>query len=359
MGQIIKRGNVWTIIYQHTAPDGTRKPKWESCKGLTWNQAKARLRDRETRDSRGEPVQESKITVSDYLAIWLDRIKGTIADSTWHEYQRAMRNHLLPAWGTLPLTRLQPGMIQDQYRAWGKRLAPKSVRNLHSLIHRALKQAVRWEYLFRNPADAVEPPKVLRPEIAMPTAEEARRLLKALYPREWYLPALICLGTGMRRSEALALQWKDYDAARGVLVVQRALSRIRDSDIRVKDTKSGRVRVIAIGAKLRRLLNWHRLRSPHTHPGDWICCHADGTHLSPTGLTRAFLRAASKLGFKANVHSLRHLHITALIEAGVPVKAVSERAGHSSVQITQDRYAHVIETIQQQAVIAAETLLGG
>lgn len=361
MGQIIKRHGTdyWTIIYQHTAPDGSRKPKWESCKGLNWNQAKARLRERETRDSRGEPVSESKATVAEYLALWLERVKGTIADSTHYIYTVNVRKQLAPAFGACQLARLQPGQIQDQYREWEKTLAPKSIRNLHNLLHRAMKQAVRWEMIFRNPVDLVDPPRVMRPEIIMPTPKQARAILRALYGTEWYLPALICLATGARRGEVLGLRWKDFDAGKRAIIIQRALSRTTDTGVTAKDTKSGRARKVKIGRKLRMLLVWHNRRSVHTAPGDYLCCKEDGTHLSLSGFSRAFSRIARKHGVEAGPHSLRHLHISSQFEARTPAKAISELAGHASVGITNDRYAHFGEMIQDEAAAVSDDLLGG
>lgn len=216
---------------------------------------------------------------------------------------------------------------------------------------------MRWKLRANNPAALVDPPKVERPNIQIAEPRQLREVLRAMQGREWYLPTLIGMMTGMRRGEVLALQWRDFDEAGGVLIVRRALARVRDSEVILKETKSGRVRTVAISPTLCRLLRWHRRRTEHTMPEDWICSKPDGRHLAPGGLTHAFTRAASKLGVPVSFHSVRHTQATELIAAGIPVKVVSERLGHSTVQITQDVYAHVLPHSQREAAAVADALM--
>ena len=90
---------------------------------------------------------------------------------------------------------------------------------------------------------------------------------------------------------------------------------------------------------------------------DLVCCHADGTPLSPRNVTKAFAALVRRLGFNIRLHDLRHTHISQLLAAGVNVKIVSERAGHASIVITLDRYAHLLPGMQDEAVARLDAAL--
>ncbi|OPZ81643.1 MAG: site-specific tyrosine recombinase XerC [bacterium ADurb.Bin429] len=143
------------------------------------------------------------------------------------------------------------------------------------------------------------------------------------------------------------------------IVSFQSASQLADDRVVVKGTKTDRVRVVLINASLAEALDRHRAATPHAQPTDWICGRADGSHHTPRHFTRYFERLATRLGLSITLHGLRHSHATTLIAAGVPVKAVSERLGHSTVVITQDIYAHVLPTMQDQAARAMEALWQG
>lgn len=248
--------------------------------------------------------------------------------------------------------KLQLDGSNRNYRDRG--LGAKAIKNIHGILHRALSQAVRWELLVKNPADSVDLPKQTRAKINSATPEELRRLMSAIDDTGvWRLPILIAIATGMRRGEVLGLQWQDFLPEKSTIIVQRALSQLSDDNVIVKGTKTDRVRVVLINPSLVEELNRHRTASRYNKPTDWVCAGPDGNHLVPRKLTRYFEGLVDRLGIDITLHGLHHSHATALIAAGVPVKAVSERLGHSTIVITQDTYAHVLPTMQIQA---AETM---
>ena len=242
----------------------------------------------------------------------------------------------------------------------GEALSSKTIRNIHALLHKALAHAMRWGLLTKNPADAVDLPRRIRPDINALTAEDLRRLLGAIeHAGKWRVPLLIAIGTGMRRGEMLALQWQDYRPEQRQLVVRRALSHISAKQIVVKGTKTGRVRVVTLNESLVTVLNHHRATTTHRQPEDWICGEEDGQHVNPHLLTIYFARLMRELGLKHTLHGLRHTHATALLAAGIPVKVISERLGHASVTLTQDVYAHVLPTMQREAAEKMEAIWRG
>lgn len=139
------------------------------------------------------------------------------------------------------------------------------------------------------------------------------------------------------------------------VAVQRALSHV-NTDTVVKRTKTDRTRVVMLNASLCQILAAHHAASPHAQETDWICGDAQGRHLLPRAFSKFFTKLAAQLQVTITLHGLRHTHATALILAGVPVKVVSERLGHATVDFTQDYYTHVLPTMQAPATALMESL---
>lgn len=359
MANAVKRGKVYYAVFEGPPkPNGDRNQVWRSCKGMNKKETLAYANEEERKVRLGTFIAHDQ-ALSAYFRDWLTQIEGTLAATTLSFYRIVVETHLIPEFGNTDIGKLTPLQIQKLYQRLLKTLAPKTVKNIHGTLHRALEQAVRWRLLTTNPADAVEPPKVVRRQISIAEDGQLAHVLNALKGREWYLPTLITLATGMRRAEVLGLQWQDFDEKQRVLIVRRSLVRITDKEIIEKDTKSGRVRIVAIPDALAQELLTHKAQFANTSPTDWICAKKDGGHLPPGGLSQAFHRAAKKLGYPLSFHSIRHTQATMLHMAGVPAKVVSERLGHATTQITQDTYAHVSQHMQRGAAdLVGQTFFG-
>jgi len=175
---------------------------------------------------------------------------------------------------------------------------------------------------------------------------------------KYRIPILIVLATGMRRGEVLGLRWEDFNSQKRVLAVRRSLSQTR-TGVSVKEPKSGRARAVMVPRFLVDELLRHReeqrrhkaiLRDDYTPDDGWVCADETGRPFAPKWLGNQFRRLARSANVDVTLHGLRHTQATVLIMSGVPVKVVSERLGHSTVNITQDIYAHVLPHMQEQAV---------
>ena len=208
--------------------------------------------------------------------------------------------------------------------------------------------------IIRNPADAVDAPKQSKTEIKIATPEAIGALLRAAHGTPYYMPIYIAAATGMRRGEVLGLQWSDFDVAQSALTVRRALCYVPPGNVFTKEPKNRRARVVPIPRDLVDALVEHHKARPGTL---FICTLEDGHVITPGALDEAFRRIRKRAKVSVSLHGLRHSQATLLINAGIPVKVVSERLGHSTVQITQDIYTHVMPHMQQQAVSVIEEML--
>jgi integrase len=373
MGSIYKKGNTWYIRYDvPRGIDRKRRQVAKACTGMTKKQAEHQLREIERQITRGAYQTPRQQTLGQFLDEWLTHVRGGLAASTFANYRGLVRAHIRPALGHYPLEKLMPLDIQRLYtelqragsnhHTKGQPLSAKSIKNIHSVLRKALAQVVRWRLLVQNPAEAVSLPRCTRPTTTALNPTELQRLMLAITPAEspWRIPLLIAIGTGMRRGEIRALQWQDFDPEQRLLVVRRALSPVTNSQIVVKGTKTGKIRVVALNDSLVQALNQHRDTTKFNTPRDWICCRENGDYHRPVSFSRDFTQLMGTLKLKITLHGLRHTHATALLAAGIPVKVISERLGHASVIITQDIYAHVLPTMQREAADVMENIwMGG
>lgn len=376
-GHIRKRGkNSWAIaIYVGRDDRGRPKYKWHTVRGGK-RQAEdecARLLNQLT---TGEYVEPTRTTVGDYLERWLnDYARTNVAGKTFERYAEIIQKHLIPALGHHRLAKVQPLHIQAYYslalqsgRKDGKGgLSAQTVLHHHRILKDALKQAVRWRLLARNPADAVEPPRPTDREMQVLDETQTALLLKHAQKKGLYIPILLAVTTGLRRGEILAARWGDLDLEAGTLAVCQSLEHTKAGGLVFKQPKTRRSRrVVALPTFVTEALRRHRAAQARLRlqagsayaDHDLICPRWDGNPRTPGAVTRSFTKLIAELSVpRVRFHDLRHSHATQLLRQEVHPKIVSERLGHSTVGITLDTYSHVIPGMQEEAAKRIDTAL--
>ena len=209
--------------------------------------------------------------------------------------------------------------------------------------------------LARNVAEAVEPPRPTRFQANTLGWDGVRTLLEAAQAGRYCDLLLVALLTGLRRSEILAVEWRDLDLEVGILSVNRSLVQLHTGDLVVGVPKNGKARTVYLPALaldcFRRMLE-RRMSEGPVESDALVFCHSDGSPWRPDTVTRAFGRLVAKIGLKGiRFHDLRHTHASLLLGEGVHLKVVSERLGHSGIGITGDLYSHVLPGLQQGAAV--------
>jgi integrase len=254
-----------------------------------------------------------------------------------------------------------------------RRLDPRTVNYVHTIVHRAFKDAVRWGRLVRNPADVADPPRggqksdgfqswdaaTLREFLAV--SSESGDRLHAL----WVLLAT----SGMRRGEALGLRWSDVDLDAGRLRVVQTVIQVR-SKVTIGEPKTARGRrPIALDAGTVAVLREHRrgsvehrmLVGPAFEDRGLVFHHPDGSSLRPDAVSAAFVRRVRAAGLpRLALKGLRHTWATLALERGIHPRVVQERLGHSTIAITLGIYSHVVPTLHDEAAqLVADLVLDG
>jgi integrase len=204
-------------------------------------------------------------------------------------------------------------------------------------------------------AEKAKPPRILQRRVTAPSVEAVRSVIEAAEDRDPRLAPLLMLAalTGMRRGELCALRWTDVDFERGELDVSRSLVVVRGG-VAEKGTKTHRFRIVALDVVGIALLQRHRAsvndwaqQAKAAVPEDaYVFSHAvDGSKpFRPDNVTGFFTRVRDSLGFHdVRLHDLRHFTATQLIGAGVDVRTVAGRLGHSDPSVTLRVYSHALE----------------
>src|SRR5215203_2343674 len=252
-------GKVTSYRGSYFAPDGKRRYVSAKRKG----DAERLLREAMTDADRGLTFDASNLTVSWYMTRWLeDFAKANLAPRTYHNYKLQIREHIIPAFGTMKLPKLDTPNIQALYTAKLRDgLKPSSVRYIHAVLHCALKKAVELRLIPRNPAASARPPKIRQEEVTPLDAEQSRVLLAAAKDDRFeclYILSLVC---GLRMGEALGLKWSDIDFEAGTLRVHRQVQRIREGGGLVfSEPKNASRRTIDLPQRPVEALRSHRRR---------------------------------------------------------------------------------------------------
>lgn len=280
---------------------------------------------------------------------------------------------MVPALGKRKLVSLRPDDLLKRYaRSRAAGMAPRSVRQMHAILHRALEQAVRWDYVRRNVADAVDAPAFPRFELTPPTPGEVARLIDAAAEHEDRLRALWCVAalSGCRQGELLGLRWQDVDLEAGVLHVRQTLIGLEGTLPRFGEPKTAHSRrTVTLSGEAVAALRDHRQRQlaerlalgPDYAEHDLVFAAPTGAPLRARSVTRAFNAALRRAGLREQTrfHDLRHAHATIMLQADVRPKSASARLGHSTIAFTMDLYTHALGALDQEAAERVQRAVRG
>jgi integrase len=341
----------------------------------------------------GTFVSPLRQTFGDFLTNdWLPTIQRELARSTWEDYERKVRNHVLPHLGRIPIQALDAVALNHFYthllehgRLLGSQspgLKPRTVRYVHTIVHAALDDAVRWRRIKLNPADQANPPSSSEskaPEMKAWTREQLLTFLELCKGDRYYHPWFFLATTGCRRGEALGVRWSDVNLAdvpahasirQECIPLTKPSGKGREGRL-VPRTKGDKPRVIELDTQTVAVLTAWKAKQERERElvgagyddRGLIFCRPDGNPYHPEAFSKSFDRRLRQASFAVlptiRLHDLRHTWATLALVAGVDIRMVSERLGHSNILITSNTYQHVIKGMQADAAQKVADLLFG
>lgn len=326
--------------------------------------ARAALQQLQDEVRAGAGEEAHTLAVATYLEEWLAG-KRALRPSTRKSYREHLDNHLLPHLGHYKLRELQARHIDQMLNSLasrrGESLSNGSLRRVHSTLRTALNAAVRRRLIPYNPANAVELPPTGYNEVTVWTAAEVATFLETTRSDSLFPLFHLVVVTGMRRGEVLGLRWQDVDLDRGLLTIRQQVVQLAGGlHVGPPKTKSGyrTVPVDAVTVEVLRAQRAAQERDREHWGGAWqesghVFTRANGTIMSPNLVTRRFRELSATAGLPIiRFHDLRHTSASIALAAGVAMKTVSDRLGHSTTAITADLYTHVVPVVAQEAADA-------
>jgi integrase len=214
----------WEAKYTAHTADG---PKRRALYGKTRKEAADKLAKALADHASGYTFDTENMTVGEYLDRWLnDSDRGSVRTSTYERHEQIVRLHLKPALGRVKLSKLTPSHVQGLYRdKLDSGLSPATVQKIHAVLHKGLNQALKWNMIPRNVADAVKAPRPDPKEMHPLSPDEARKLIEATRGDKLEALYILAVHTGLRQGELLALKWEDVDLNEEVIRIRGCADR--------------------------------------------------------------------------------------------------------------------------------------
>jgi integrase len=357
--------------------------------GAGWNPERGRYVDH-SRTFKGTPAaaekewQRLKVAVGsgavtagdrepvrDFLARYIDHkvTIGQLRAKTAATYRGYVSRDVTPCIGTKKIGDIRPRDVQGVLNAASKKgLSPRSVRQIHAVLHGAFRWAVQTNVLTRNPADGATPPKLETPTLVLPKTADVARLIAAI-GETFRAPLTIAAYTGLRRGEVLGLTWSalNLEDSPPTLRIQGTLQRANGELVLLPPKTDRSRRTVPLPASVAEMLRAVRteqverrlLVGPAWQGGDYVFDRGDGHPVDPDTFGKAFRRARAAAGLEGiRLHDLRHHFATMLVESGTNARVVSDLLGHSPVSFTMMTYFHPDQETAVAAIDAAESMLG-
>lgn len=315
--------------------------KRHSIYGKTRAEVRKKLTDTLAKIDQEQFIEKMDMMVGEWLTIWQRDYIGNVKRGTAVNYELHLRLYILPVLSEVKLSDLKTPMIQRVYNSLinEKGLSPKTVKNAHGCLHKALSVAVKIGYIAKNPSEACILPKINQAEIQPFDTPEINKLLETLKGHEHEALIKTALFTGMR-----------FCPPRGI-----------EKNFRFDTLKNGKPRTLAPAPFVMETLREHKKRQEQQKKAagdlwddlgfpDLVFTYPNGKHYSKSNVHKFFQNILKKAGLEHHrFHDLRHTYAVSSLRAGDDVKTVQENMGHFTAAFTLDKYAHVTETMRRDS----------
>jgi integrase len=347
-----KRRKTWNYLWwdngkRHSKLIGTAKEFPTKCSA--WNGAQSFL-PTDSGNLTDVPSNRSEILTVRSLAERYERERLPSRYSTARMYRNWLHNHVLPKWGDLPITEVQPRPIELWLRQLN--LSSKSKSHIRGILHLLMDFAM-WSgalEISRNPVDLVVvkgATKRTRQPRSL-TVDDFRKFVQHL-EEPFRTMALLCVCFGLRISECLALKWSDVDWLNGKLRIERAIVRQRVDDVKTVYSQ----KQMSIDPELLELLKTWKQASQFSADGDWMFSSPVQLGRLPWSypyILRVFHKAAKSAGIGGvPTHTLRHSYRSWLDAVGTPIAVQQKLMRHSDIRTTMNLYGDVVTNEMAQA----------
>lgn len=321
--------------------DGNNKRTYKSYYGITKDEV---IKKYECSLHSHNSYSASQMNVRELVIEWLGIMSTRIKESTAANYRMKAEKHIIPYFGDTNICKMDSRTVYSFIEKKIKSgLSTRYIADILVLLKSIFKYAQR-EYNVKNVIDGIVIPRKARSEVRLFTEQE-QIILKnyiSTHPDPTNLGIAVSLYTGLRIGELCALQWSDIDFEKRTLTVRKTIQRIqgtngdRKTKLVITEPKSDKSkREIPIPDCLLIMLNKHRSDK------NLYVLSGKKKPIEPRTMQYRFAKVLNNVGLPSvHFHSLRHAFATNAVALGFDVKTLSELLGHSSIELTLNRYVH-------------------
>jgi len=352
-----KAGHAWQVRYRD--PDRVEKSRTFR----TRDEADRFARRVEVSKDEGSYIDPAlgKTLFLDWAEDWLASTTPALKPKTVSGYRSLLKNHIVPAFGSVPLAKIRPVDVRRFVAELSDRgMSPSRVRSTYFLLQAVLRAAVESAYIGRSPCLGVRLPRAVVREMLFLSAEEVRKIAEAVPDSYRALIYVLAYG-GIRWGEAAALRRKRVNVLRQRIEVAESLSDV-DGHLYFGPTKTHQARQVAIPKSLNDQLRIHLENYVAQDRNALVFTSAEGDPLRLGNFRRGvWWRALDEAGISraVRIHDLRHSCASLLIAQGAHPKAIQQHLGHSSIAVTMDRYGHLFPDAQDRVAEALDEIMKG
>lgn len=340
----------WMARFTVTLPTGERKRQHIVLKDK--EEVMRRMREEMASASRGIAVNHDGMTVAAWLDYWITEVHPKkVKDSTLAQNRKHVKI-ISGDIGTVLLKNLSPLHVRHMMDKWDKRgMGRRQQQIARNVLSAALREALKMEYVYRNVARLVDPPKYVKTVRRTWTSVEARHYLNSIREHRLYGLFLIFFQYGLRRGEACGLRWKDIDFEQNIIRVRQQVYPVGNV-YKIGELKTPQSRRdLALTDHLKEVLMKEYERRGRPFGNELLYVSVRGNHLDGRSLLQFFQRSAWEADLKPiTLHEIRHTVATALKDNGVPPKEAQAILGHSSIITTLEIYTHVSVDDKRKAI---------
>lgn len=362
-GTIRKRSDgLWEARYTLGIDPKTGKQIQKSVYGKTQKEVRQKLTAITAEIDDGTYMDIPRLKTADWLNTWVTEYIGNVKSSTRKSYQDHVRLNIIPYIGNVPLSKVTAAMIQQMYNELQaeKELSPKTIKNVHGVLHRALEQAQKMGYIRSDPLVAVTLPRIERKQIKPLEDEELSAFLKEIRGNPYELVYFVTVFTGLRQGEVLGLTWDCVNFEKQTLLINKQHGKKKGTrEYCFSSLKNDRPRVIeaadgvmdSLKKQQLRQQRWAaRLKDGWDNPDNLVFTTEAGRYLCNQTVYLAFKKIVRRLHLDATrFHDLRHTYAVNSLKSGDDIKTVQENLGHQTAAFTLDVYAHATNSMKRES----------
>ncbi len=377
-----KDGKYLLAVYMGRNWQGKQIVRCKTVEAKSDLEARRKYSEFESEVLKGRYTYDNKMKVAELCDVWLrDYVEVRLAPKTLASYKTQIKLRIKPGLGHVRLKDLRPVHIiqfmnelqSSRTRFDGKKkeqVSDRVISDVFKILSSMLTDAMEWQMIPENPCERVPHPKVKKSKAHLPSEDIIKAILVKVKELDvkHRLMIMLPIYTGIRVGEMLGLQWKDIDFDKKVISVVRSNQRVGKKLITKAPKTEGSVRKVSFGEGIGSLLAEYKncqdeeksqLGSQwQCEEEAWVFTKWNGQPMGVTTPTQFWSKFLKTNGFPhMRFHDLRHLSATILIAAGIPIKSVSARLGHTQISTTLDIYADALESVDRAAADKMDSFL--